>query len=292
MKVLFLFITAILLLDPFYFFAQPESFNVFYVKGTAILFEKNKKDTLLKGMRIYSGNKLITHENAVVVLFNKKGLPAVIDKQGTYSYIQICTIFNQQAGNSLIYDYFNYLVNEFLDSKVERTQAATVVRGDSISMIFPPDSAWSYDNKIEFKWKGKASGQYFVIRSEHNDILELYTTNSSLVLYPYSSGLKKGTWYRWIVSDNVNPGGNSMYNNFYIPDESSVKDLKKKELQVSSYLPEQKSEEYYTCLIALYLQYHDYKNAYEQVREAKGHKLNSPSMEKLYFTVDKLYGLK
>ena len=57
MKVLALFTTAILLLVPIFLCAQPESFNVFYVKGTALLIEKNKKDNLVKDMRISSKNK-------------------------------------------------------------------------------------------------------------------------------------------------------------------------------------------------------------------------------------------
>jgi hypothetical protein len=257
-----------------------------------MLIEKNKKTALQKGMRIYSNNKLIAGKNSVVVLFNKKGSPALIDTQGTYSYPQLCVIFNQNEGNSLIYDYFNYLVNNLLISKIESSQAATVFRGDTIPMLFPSDSAWVYDNKIEFIWKGSASGQYFIIRNNNNDILKLFTTTGNLVLFPYSCGLKKGSWYNWLVSDNVNSGVNSTFNSFYIPYESEIKDLKKKELQVMSYFPEQKNEEYYTFLIGLFLRYHDYKNAYEQVKEAKEHKINSPAMQKLFLVIDKLYGMK
>jgi len=281
-----------IILCPLCFYAQSESFKVFYVKGTALLIEKNKRDILIKGMRISSTDKLIIDEQTLVVLFNEKGLPALIDKKGTYSYNQLSGIFKQQAGNSLLYDYFRYVLTEFLGSEVERTQAATVFRGDSIPMVFPPDSAWFFDNKIEFSWKNSGLGNYFMIKCDNNEVLKLYTSSTTLTIFPFSSGLIKGKWYKWIVSDNNVTNGNSSYNNFYIPDESIVKDFKKKELQIISYLPDRKNEEYYTCLIALYVKYHDYTNAYEQIREAKGHKFDSPAMQKLYLAVDKLYGMK
>ncbi|MGA3013608.1 MAG: hypothetical protein ABSD71_06195 [Bacteroidales bacterium] len=291
MKTKYLFI-MIIIFCPLYFYAQTESFNVFYVKGPVMLIEKNKKTELQKGMKINSDSKLMTTKNSVVVLFNKKGSPALIDTQGTYTYPQLCVIFEKKAGNSLIYDYFNYLANNLLESKIENSQAATVFRGDTIPMIFPSDSAWVYENKIEFIWKGNPSGQYFIIRNDNNEILKLFTRSGNLVLFPYSSGLKKGSWYSWFVSDNVNSGRNNTVNYFYIPYESEIKDLKNKELQVLAYLPEQKNEEYYTFMIGLFLRYHDYRNAYEQVKEAKEHKINSPSMQKLYLAVDKLYGMK
>jgi|GEM_PF-5110986 hypothetical protein len=292
MKTFSLFTTAIFLLAPLYFYAQPESFNVFYVKGTALLLEKNNKVILKKDMSINSNDKLITDEQTLVVLFNKKGLLALIDKKGTYSYDQLSGISNKQAGNSLLYDYFRYVLTKFLDSEIEGTQATTVVRGDTVPMVFPPDSAWFFDNKIEFSWKNSGSGNYFVIKDDNDEVLKLYTSSGTLTLFPFSSGIIKGKWYKWIVTDNNVTNGNSSYNNFYIPDENIVKDFKKKELQILSYLPDRKNEEYYTCLIALYIKYHDFTNAYEQMREAKGHKLNSPAMQKLYLAVDKLYGMK
>jgi hypothetical protein len=243
-------------------------------------------------MMISSNNKLVIDEQTLVVLFNKKGLPALIEKKGTYSYNQLSVIFNQQVGNSLLYDFFRYVLTEFLGSEVERTRAATVVRGDTIPMVFPPDSAWFFNNKIEFSWKNSGSGNYFVIKCENNEVLKLYTNGSALTIFPFSSGLIRGKWYKWIVTDNNVTNGNSSYNNFYIPDENIIKNFKKEEIQILSYLPDRKNEEYYTCLIALYIKYHDFTNAYEQVREAKGHKFNTPAMQKLYLAVDKLYGMK
>ena len=227
-----------------------------------------------------------------MILLNKKKSPALIDKKGTYSYNQLSGIFNQQAGNSLLYDYFRYVVTGFLESEVEKTQAATVVRGDTIPMVFPPDSAWFFENKIGFTWKNSGTGNYFVIRCENKEVLKLYTGSNALTIFPFSSGLIKGKWYQWIVTDNNIPDWNGSYNNFYLPDESIVKDFKKKELQILPYLPERKNEEYYTLLIALYIKYHDFKNAYEQIREAKGHKIDSPAMQKIYLALDKLYGMK
>lgn len=292
MKTFFLVTTAVFLMVPLCFYAQPESFNVFYVKGSALLLEKNKKVVLTKDMNITSGDKLVTDEQTLVVLFSKKGLPALIEKKGTYSYDQLTGISNQQAGNSLLYDYFRYVVTEFLDSEKEVTQAATVVRGDTLPMVFPPDSAWFFDNKIEFSWKNSGSGNYFLIKGDNDEVLKLFTGSSTLTLYPFSSGLIKGKWYKWTVTDNNATNGNNSYNHFYIPDERMVNDFKKKELQVLSYLPDQKNEEYYTYLIALYIRYHDFAKAYEQVREARGHKFTSPAMQKLYLAVDRLYGMK
>jgi hypothetical protein len=199
-----------------------DSFEVFYIKGSASLVSGDGSRSLTRGMKFTNGT-LSLGDNSMVVLMNTEGRNLKISNQGEYGAKDISKLYKKTKGD-ITSDYFRYVWEEMKETDEETDVArvkGSVYRGD-IMMFFPPDSCIVSDYEINFTWKGGHETNYFRILSGDRLYFNMATSDTTLQLFIDSEALDPGIFYSWEVGSTNPPPQNYPPFHFKIPTSNEL----------------------------------------------------------------------
>lgn len=113
------------------------------------------KEKAQRGKFLSANQSIIITELADVMLVQSDGKSMLLEKPGSYSYLQIKKLFNAAKTNSTSSGFFSYVFDKFLNggsSDDKQRVSAAVIRG-KYAMYLPGDSSFLFTTSILLQWK-------------------------------------------------------------------------------------------------------------------------------------------
>lgn len=219
MKKVFLALVILFLLN-IALFAQEKGFYAFDVKGKVYAKDKGTEKLVVRKQSLTVTTALIVKENSSVVLFRESdGVPITLKTPGNYNNKKLMELADAAKPN-VTGCFLDFCKTEILKDHDKGINKGTgvVSRGPGdFPMLLPPESSLIIDLSVTFCWikNGTSKKTYFIITdSANNQLMKIITTDTSVTVFPYSSGLSEGRTYYWIVSDKINPNNEDVRYSF------------------------------------------------------------------------------
>jgi len=251
-----------------------QGFFVFDASGPAFVkYDKTEKQLARKNV-IEKSQVLVVKENASVILFRQSdGVPLTVKTAGHYNFSKLMQLADESKPNVTSY-FLEYCKEEILkghDYEINKGQGV-VSRGrdDDNPMLLPPDSSLIIEQSITFLWQKfpKTRPVFFIITDdENNEIIKLSVADTSLILYPFSSGLKAGKNYYWMITQKEFNLNDAVKYSFKIPTADKIKEVQKNFAELKKTL-KYSEENNAIFLVQFFEKNHLYTEAYEIYQSA------------------------
>lgn len=218
--------------------ARAQNCFLYYIKGDVGIRTGKKVVSARKGDSFSSGQSLVIQEGTLASILNDKGLLVDFGKKGIYPYekVQIeLAKSTQKTGKYLSYIWKQFNSHHGSEDKNSMRASGGIHRGDDAILTEPYDSAVLLDAGVRFAWQNAALPSTFTLYDKSNIILKFTVNDSSLVLYPHSSGLVRGKYYTWSVADDPFQTGSSKYS-FILPDKTWMESYSTEEAELKKTL--------------------------------------------------------
>jgi hypothetical protein len=131
------------------------------------------KEKAKRGMFITDHQSIIIAEQADVMLVQNDGKSMLLNKPGTYTFLQIKKLFSTAKSSGVSSGFFSYVFEKFLNSQSNDAQqkvSAAVYRGKS-AMLSPPDSSFLFTFPVLLQWKTEQKNIPYRVTIRVNEIL-------------------------------------------------------------------------------------------------------------------------
>jgi hypothetical protein len=128
---------------------------IYHVSHEVKLRTYSKEENAKRGLFISNNNQsLILTSLSEVMLVQNDGKSILLNKPGTYTYIQIKSLFKNMKPNSVTSAFFSYVFDKFLggDSDDEKQKVSASVYRGKRAMFNPVDSGFILSFPITLKW--------------------------------------------------------------------------------------------------------------------------------------------
>ncbi len=178
-------------ISAFFFFITAKAAEVkylFYHVNKNVYWQHNGlKEIAKRGNFLSAGQSIVIAELADVMLVQSDGKSMLLEKPGTFTYLQIKKLFTSAKANNSSPGFFSYVFEKFLtggspDDK-QRVSAA-VIRGKH-AMQLPADSSFLFTNTLVLQWKPEQKNiPYRIIIQVNEFILDTIIRNKSSFTVP------------------------------------------------------------------------------------------------------------
>lgn len=113
------------------------------------------KEKAKRGQFLSANQSIILAELADVMLVQSDGKSMLLEKPGTYSYLQIKKLFSSLKPSSTSSGFFSYVFEKFLNggsADEKQRVSAAVIRGKQ-AMLLPADSSFLFTTTVVLQWK-------------------------------------------------------------------------------------------------------------------------------------------
>ena len=135
--------------------AAEVKYLIYHVSQQVKLKTNEKEENAKRGLFVSNNNQsLILASVSEVMLVQNDGKSILLNKPGTYTYIQIKTLFKNKKPNSVTSAFFSYVFEKFLDGDSDDEKqkvSASVYRGKR-AMFNPGDSSFILSFPIILTW--------------------------------------------------------------------------------------------------------------------------------------------
>ncbi len=149
-----------------------DQYLIYHVNKPVEWLHDGKKETAKRGVYIKPQHSIVLTDQNEVMLIQNDGKSLLLDKPGTYSFLQIKKLFVASKTNSGSSGFFAYVFDKFLhgdgDEQKQKVSAA-VFRGPK-EMQLPLDSSFVFSAPV-LKWKPKNINIPYKIELKINDVL-------------------------------------------------------------------------------------------------------------------------
>ncbi|MBP7077291.1 MAG: hypothetical protein KBB11_09625 [Bacteroidales bacterium] len=208
-------------------FAQNTEFKVYFSAGNVYLKNKGTSSYITSDTPLAENSVICIPRDAYVVLINKAEMPMVISEEGEYNIPKITNLYSKLKESNLTEEFFNYIVDNMVESQHERYVGAGVYKcinpksntgkknerkhrrkpkieqQDIEYYVKKPDpGAFIMDTIINFQW-AQSDGKYLKIVDASNDslIFAAFVGDGRYeICLPISiCNMVRGKNYRWSV---------------------------------------------------------------------------------------------
>jgi hypothetical protein len=135
--------------------AAEVKYFIYHVSYQVKLKTNSKEENAKRGMFISNSNQsLILTTLAEVMLVQNDGKSMLLNKPGTYTYVQIKALFNKMKPNNVTSAFFAYVFEKFIggDTDDEKQKVSASVYRGKTAMLNPVDSSFSLSFPVTLKW--------------------------------------------------------------------------------------------------------------------------------------------
>lgn len=135
--------------------AAEVKYLIYHVSHQVKLKTNSKEENAKRGLFISNSNQsLILTTLSEVMLVQNDGKSMLLNKPGTYTYVQIKALFNKMKPNNVTSAFFAYVFEKFIGGNTDDEKqkvSASVYRGKR-AMINPGDSSFILSFPVTLKW--------------------------------------------------------------------------------------------------------------------------------------------
>jgi len=143
----------------FFFLQQSKSADIkyllYHVSNEVHWQHDGLKENAKRGMFLSANQSILIVQQADVMLVQSDGKSLLLDKPGTFTYLQIKKLFSTLKPNGVSAGFFCYVFEKFLtggsDDDKQKVSAA-VIRGKYATYL-PADSSFLFTKTILLQWK-------------------------------------------------------------------------------------------------------------------------------------------
>lgn len=151
--------TKLFTISAFFFFVQIKAADVkylfYHVNKNVYWQHDGLKEKAKRGNFLSANQSILIAELADVMLVQSDGKSMLLEKPGTYTYLQIKKLFSAAKANGTSSGFFSYVFEKFLSggaSDEKQRVSAAVIRGKH-AMQLPADSSFLFTNSFVLQWK-------------------------------------------------------------------------------------------------------------------------------------------
>ncbi len=145
---------------------------LYHVNKEVHLQQKGIKEKAKRGMFLTEKQSIIISELADVMLIQNDGKSMLLNKPGTYTFLQVKKIFNTAKSNGVSAGFFSYVFEKFLndDSNEGKQKVAGAVYRGKNAMLAPQDSGFLFSKTIRLQWKPEQKNIPYRVSIRVNEI--------------------------------------------------------------------------------------------------------------------------
>lgn len=142
---------------------------LYHVNKQVQWLHDGKKETARRGVFLLPKQEIIIPAQAEVMIVQEDGKSLLLDKPGTYSYLQIKKRILELKAESVSKNFFAYVFEKFLSGEGvnEKQKVAAVVYRSRTAMFSPEDSSFVFINRV-LSWKPERSTMPYKIEININ----------------------------------------------------------------------------------------------------------------------------
>lgn len=152
--------------------AAADQYLIYHVSKPVIWMHEGKKETAKRGVYIKPLQSIVLTDLTEVMLIQNDGKSLLINKPGTYTFLQIKKLFATSKTNSGSSGFFAYVFDKFLhgtENEEKQKVSAAVFRGPN-EMQLPLDSSFVFSTPV-LMWKPKNINIPYKLELKINGIL-------------------------------------------------------------------------------------------------------------------------
>ncbi|HQP03282.1 MAG TPA: hypothetical protein PLP11_01645 [Bacteroidales bacterium] len=135
-------------------FAQNTEFKVYFSAGNVYLKNKGTSSYITSDTPLAENSVICIPRDAYVVLINKAEMPMVISEEGEYNIPKITNLYLTLKESNLTEEFFNYIVDQMIESEHKRYVGAGVYK-----CLSDPESNTGTRNKRKQRWNPELEQQ-------------------------------------------------------------------------------------------------------------------------------------
>lgn len=177
-------------ISAFFFFVQAKAADVkylfYHVNKNVYWQHDGLKEKAKRGNFLSANQSIVIAELADVILVQSDGKSMLLEKPGTYTYLQIKKLFSAAKAKGSSSGFF-YVFEKFLtgvSSDDKQRVSAAVIRGKH-AMQLPADSSFLFTNSFVLQWKPEQKNiPYRIIIRVNQLILDTVVQNKTSLTVP------------------------------------------------------------------------------------------------------------
>ncbi len=181
----------LLTVSAFFFFLQGKDADVkylfYHVNKNVYWQHDGLKEKAKRGNFLSANQSIMIAELADIMLVQSDGKSMLLEKPGTYTYLQIKKLFTTAKANGASSGFFSYVFEKFLaggSSGDKQRVSAAVIRG-KYAMHLPADSSFLFTNSFVLQWKPEQKNiPYRLVIRVNQIILDTVIRNKTTLPVP------------------------------------------------------------------------------------------------------------
>ncbi|MFT3846833.1 MAG: hypothetical protein QM725_17360 [Lacibacter sp.] len=227
----------------FFLFLQHETkaaetqYLIYSVNKEVHRVNNTKKEKAVRGMFLSAQQSIIISALAEVMLIQNDGKSMLLNKPGTYSYIQVKKLFNTAKPGGMS-KFFSYVFEKFLSGTEggdEQKVSAAVFRG-KVSMTAPTDSSFIFSFPLVLHWKPEQKNLPYKLFIRINE-LSFDTTLKNLSEYSLKNQLlnnNEPVIVKWLAIPKDSRQAEPIPFVYLVPAKKDITEIKQQMKQLSA----------------------------------------------------------